>query len=53
MTVQLQTDNLKSTIELEAIDGLFPDELSDEFIFPEDRILIDLKSDMPTRLKVE
>lgn len=53
MKVTLNTDNLKSQIELEAIDGQFPDEDDPEFNDPEQNILIALKSDMKTSLKVE
>lgn len=51
--VNIQADNFKSTKELEAIDGLFPDETSDEFNEKEQRNLIALKTDMRTRLEVE
>jgi len=53
MKVSIQADNIKSSIELEEIDGLFPDEDSLEFNTPEDSIFVAQKSDMNTMLKVE
>ncbi len=51
--VILNTDNTKSTKELEEIDGQFPDEDDQEYNTPETRTLISLKSDMRTRTQVQ
>lgn len=53
MKTSLQCDNLKSNAELEALDGLYPDEEDDRFNDDADRILIAGKTDMKTRLSVE
>lgn len=53
MKTSITADNLKSKVELEALDGLYPDEDSPEFNTPETSILVALKSDMRTRLQVE
>lgn len=51
--VILECDNLKSSVELEEIDGQFPDDEDQEYIENEKRILIAPKSDMRSRLKVQ
>lgn len=51
--VTLACDNIKSTKELETIDGQFPDEDDEEFNESEERILIAPKTSMKTGLPVE
>lgn len=53
MKVIIQCDNLKSTPELEEIDGQFPDELDPEYNESEQRTLVALKTDMNSRLLIE
>ncbi len=50
--VSLEVDNIKSTKELEEIDGEFPNEEDDEYNEKEQRVLIAIKTDMRTRLDV-
>ena len=51
--VTINADNIKSTKELEEINGKFPSEDDDEFNEKERRILIAVKSNMKTGLRVE
>jgi len=51
--VTIDANNIKSTKELEEIDGQFPSEDDDEYNEKERRILIALKENMRTRLRVE
>ena len=51
--VVINADNIKSTKELEELNSQFPDPDDDEYNTPATRTLIQLKSDMRTRLKVE
>lgn len=53
MSVILLTDNAKSTEELEALDGLFPNPESPEFVTPEKVIEIVPKTDLNTLKTVE
>jgi len=53
MRTIIQSDNIKSSVELEEIDGQFPCEDDQEFVEPEQRILISPKTDLRTRLEVE
>ena len=51
--VSIQADNIKSTRELEEINGNFPSEDDDEYNEKEQRVLIALKKNMKTGLNVE
>ncbi len=51
--VSIEADNIKSTKELEEIDGDFPNEEDDEYNEKAQRILIAIKSDMRTGFDVE
>ena len=51
--VSINSDNVKSTTELEEINGQFPSEDDDEYNEKEQRILIAIKSNMRTGLNVD
>lgn len=53
MQVSITADNAKSNSELEKIDGQYPNEEDEDYNTPEERILLSVKTDMKTRLKVE
>lgn len=52
-TINITADNSKSNLELAEIDGQYPDENDEEYNQPAQAVLIALKTDMATRLKVE
>ncbi len=51
--VIIEADNIKSTKELEELNGQFPSEDDDEYNEKEQRVLIAIKSNMKTGLNVE